>query len=985
MAQQEAKRTHDSAPWTGTVVGRFLPALERVFGEGIPRSRLVGGLALLAAGFVLSAVRVDRYWSGRTAAIPWFQIAGLALAAFGFAVLPSPPLRRQRWWSGIYKCVCLCGALFNTVICAASAFLMPVAASLGSERWQGQAEALAAVHWSIAIALSWVVMFGGSVLFRVGRRWINLGWPTENPEQMTADLIIARDPVTAREVRIAEEDRYMHMLVVGPTGSGKTASGLSPGVIQDIRNPDVGLTIVEPKGDWINGDHGRPGVRQWAEYYGRKVFHIDPADPFTDVFNPLIGDRHVVAEVNSVALRVLFGQQDNFFANVQDALLKKTILLLKWLHGDNLTYWDIHKAVHNFHLLVSFAEELEKRLQHWEDHGFPPGLTPDDIMEAKDLVQWFQYETSGKRGEKLIEVTLGLRTQLDNVMNNVFLRRCIVPPPEPFRDENGNIIGGRVIDLDKHLAMGSILTVSTNDGLLAELSKVLGRMVITAFQFAASRRFLLPPEQRPPHFIWIDEAGTYLTPSWGEFQTKARGFRVGIVLAIQNLAQLETVQKGFSDVIVGQCRNRLIYGGLPPSDIRFWTNAFGTKDVTDISWSESQRAVPLTPVGDLFLFGPNSYNQYSSGRNMRILEKTKLSINEVLEQPRGRAVFQGVVGGNWCPPQIVAVDVVRHMPPRLRSSSDEPLYDPNAGVAVPKGPLLPPVPETVYAGTVTETVREKERRPSKTVARNSGSLASRVGLLPGQLQVPPAPTRMAASALSPVDEPAPADEELSASSAAGELPEDSDPLPPESTPPEVPLEEPPEDHGFDDDTVEPDAVQDAPPVLGEAPTQEVAADPAGETPTADAIADGALPAAADASDQTEVSVRSYSAADSALQTPPPVRSGASPADPVTQAAPVATVHPEVPTDAPSTETPGGAVVIRYGRSGNGRTVQQQVLPVAPSSSKPASAAKPKSKPPAPPVPHIQDITVQATFHGLERIRGEREEKKKSRYPDEPWE
>lgn len=476
----------------------------------------------------------------------------------------------------------------------------------------------------------------------------------------------------------------MHVLVAGPTGSGKTWSGLAPMLVQDLANTRVGLTVIEPKGDFVLGDFTQPGIVQWAEHYGRTINVIDPANPRTDVFNPLIGDRHMVAEVNSVGLRTLFGDEVNFFTTAQEALFKKTLYLLKWLRGDHLTYWDLQKTVRDFGMLTTYARELRGRVEYWKRAGLPEHITRDDLEEVEDLVNWFRVEATGDNGDKLKEVTLGLRVQLDNLMNNAYFRRCIVPDVE---DADSSVQGRRVIDLDKHLANGSVLAVSTNDGLLAGYSSVLGRMLVTAFQYAASRRFSQHPDKRGPHIICIDEAPTYLSPAWAEFQAKARGFRVGIVLGVQTLSQLDRIERGFTETIVGQCRTRVIYGGLPPKDIKYWLDAFGTKKVEEVTWNESRRNLPVGTYFDLL--GPIGYHQVTSGKNTRLADKTRVEFNEIWELPRGRVIIQRVVRGNVQPPGIATVAIVKTLPPKVGTNQQ---ISPEAGLAVLQDPGLPAIP-----------------------------------------------------------------------------------------------------------------------------------------------------------------------------------------------------------------------------------------------------------------------------------------------------
>lgn len=51
-----------------------------------------------------------------------------------------------------------------------------------------------------------------------------------------------------REILLSK-DRFLHMLILGPTGCGKTSQIILPMCYQDVHNLESGLTVLEPKGD----------------------------------------------------------------------------------------------------------------------------------------------------------------------------------------------------------------------------------------------------------------------------------------------------------------------------------------------------------------------------------------------------------------------------------------------------------------------------------------------------------------------------------------------------------------------------------------------------------------------------------------------------------------------------------------------------------------------------------------------------------------
>src|SRR5690606_4883238 len=103
---------------------------------------------------------------------------------------------------------------------------------------------------------------------------------------------------------------FTHMLVVGPTRCGKTATILKPIIYQLLclkaQGVPLGLSVIEPKGDVA------AMVAEMCEEMGIDCVHIDPTNPNSARFNPMEGDTDSVAEATVVVLKGLFGKQDAF-------------------------------------------------------------------------------------------------------------------------------------------------------------------------------------------------------------------------------------------------------------------------------------------------------------------------------------------------------------------------------------------------------------------------------------------------------------------------------------------------------------------------------------------------------------------------------------------------------------------------------------------------------------------------------------------------
>jgi hypothetical protein len=97
------------------------------------------------------------------------------------------------------------------------------------------------------------------------------------------------------------------------------------------------------------------------------------------------------------------------------------------------------------------------------------------------------------------------------------------------------------VDMNAAMQGGKIVLVNTSKELLGhEGASILGRFFIALIAQAAQRRATLPAHERNPTFVYIDEAADYFDTTIDHLLNQARKYKVGMVLAHQNLDQLST-------------------------------------------------------------------------------------------------------------------------------------------------------------------------------------------------------------------------------------------------------------------------------------------------------------------------------------------------------------------------------------------------------------------------------------------------------------
>ncbi|MGI9951433.1 TraM recognition domain-containing protein [Moorellaceae bacterium AZ2] len=366
------------------------------------------------------------------------------------------------------------------------------------------------------------------------------------------DTVLCIDKETGRPVILYGKDRFLNTLVLGPIGTGKTSRVFMPLIYQDLmkkaQSVKMGITIIEPNGALVEQ------VAQLCFLLGIPYAVLDPYDPASARFNPMLGPVDIAAETMRSVLRSIFGKQEPFFALVQEIAAKNVILLLRELKGEELDIVEALRALRDPETLSNYVSQLEQ-LKGKND----------------ELAQYFRRELLGVLRDKYYQFAAGLRQQLEDLASNEKLRAILT--------------GGSGIDLDRHLEEGGVLLVNTRMGPLGRLGDIFGKFVLMHFQNAVFRR---PGNEftRTPHFLYIDELPRYMNPDMERFFAIGRQYRCGLVVAMQSLTQMEmAAEKGFDDIVLGMCRNRVIYGGLSHSDALKLQKQFG--ELLTSRWDEA--------------------------------------------------------------------------------------------------------------------------------------------------------------------------------------------------------------------------------------------------------------------------------------------------------------------------------------------------------------------------------------------------------------
>ncbi|MCM3130140.1 MULTISPECIES: TraM recognition domain-containing protein [unclassified Paenibacillus] len=427
----------------------------------------------------------------------------------------------------------------------------------------------------------------------------------------TCDVIVGWEKDTNKPIVLSENSRYLHELIVGATGTGKTSTSILIRITQDLiriaRGRRMGIVVLEPKGDLIRD------VQKLCKQLGipaHKIKIVDPTDLVRSIkFNPFVGPLEAAAETFRGVLDALAGDQDEFFKGQQNETASLYTMLGKIRYGNLFSIVQMQQMYSDPRYLANMTEQVRAAI---DKELMTADLDPDkksDLERYDRIVSYFEndildYKTyrekdgsvhpvvyqSGHKyeGYQVVEnkkdkFVTGAKKYLNDIVMNTMLSQLMVANE-----------GEQALDIDKFLEEGGVLLVNTALGELEELSLSFGQFFIRQFQSSVFRR---PPDEsgikRCPIFFNIDEFPLYINEAFVRLLTLGRSFKVGTLIAIQSLGQLKVVKQGFDNTVMNSARNKTVFGGGEFEDNERFSKHFGEEPQVEESMNESTTPVSM--------------------------------------------------------------------------------------------------------------------------------------------------------------------------------------------------------------------------------------------------------------------------------------------------------------------------------------------------------------------------------------------------------
>ena len=337
--------------------------------------------------------------------------------------------------------------------------------------------------------------------------------PAAGPDRKTLG---EADAGAARTVALPVRDVRHHVHVIGATGSGKTTL-LTRWILQDAA-AGRGVVAIDGKGDQINDILDRLPLDA-----ADRVVIIDPAQP-----GPPPGINVLTGPDPYLAVDHLVGIFHQMYADSwgprTDDILRAACLTLATRPGATLA--DIPR------LLADSAYRAR----------VTAGVSDTVLRQF-----WTWYDQLSKPGRA---AAIGpVQNKLRALLLRPFVRAVIAQPHTS-------------VDLGDILDGGLLLARIPKGELGADTVRLLGSFILTALWEHATHRSRLFEDVRRDAAVYVDELHNYLNLLSGveDLLAEARAFRLGLILAHQDLAQ---IPRALRESLSANARTKIIFSVSP--------------------------------------------------------------------------------------------------------------------------------------------------------------------------------------------------------------------------------------------------------------------------------------------------------------------------------------------------------------------------------------------------------------------------------------
>jgi len=346
------------------------------------------------------------------------------------------------------------------------------------------------------------------------------------------------------EITTSPYQRLKHTHIIGATGTGKSTLLLNS-IVQDMAFGE-GVAVLDPHGDLIEN------LLSWILPERHKdVILIDPSDTdFPVGFNILTAHSEIEKDILSSDLVASFKRLSTSWGDQMNSVFANAILA--FLESDKGgTLVDLRR----FLIEKTFRDQFLK------------------TVKDPSIVYYWQKEFPILKSSSIGPIL----TRLDSFLRPKLIRNMVAQKQS--------------LDFEDILDSKKILLVKLSQGLMGtENSFLLGTFIVSKIQQAAMARQAKNQADRSNYYLYIDEFQNFITPSMSGILSGARKYHLGLVLAHQDMQQLNKVDSELASSVIANAGTRICFR-LGDDDARKFDGGFSFYDKDDLLNLETGEAI----------------------------------------------------------------------------------------------------------------------------------------------------------------------------------------------------------------------------------------------------------------------------------------------------------------------------------------------------------------------------------------------------------
>ncbi len=345
-------------------------------------------------------------------------------------------------------------------------------------------------------------------------------------------------------VTLSAEQRSQHCYMIGASGTGKSTLLLNL-ILQDIERGE-GVAVLDPHGDLIDEILGRIPERRHGD-----VVLLDPSDEAYPVgFNVLKAHSEVEKNLLGSDLVAVFRRLSTSWGDQMTSVLGNAVLaFLENTEGGSLV--DLRRFLVDIGFRAKFLKTVrDPEIVYYWEKSFP-------LLVGKP------------QGPIL--------TRLDTFLRPKLIRYMVAQKENRF-------------DLGTVMNEGKIFLAKLSQGAIGEENAyLLGSLLVSKFHQLALSRQEIAVALRRNFYLYIDEFHNFVTPSMASILSGARKYRLGLILAHQELQQLVSRDADVASAVIANPYTRICFrlGDYDAKRLADGFSYFESKDLQNLQVGEA--------------------------------------------------------------------------------------------------------------------------------------------------------------------------------------------------------------------------------------------------------------------------------------------------------------------------------------------------------------------------------------------------------------